>query len=301
LGFVFAEIVIAFGLSCISGALDAWVKDSLDFNGSNEKIANIFSKGDIASRGAALCGGLVGGLIGNYDLRFPWLLTSIGLFVSTFILAPLIKEEYFKKVETHGWRDSFFKMKNICVDSVKCGYKNKFIWNLIVMNAIFVLATQALNMQWSPLFEERIGRWSLGWVYMALSIFIIFGIVLANWRLRKNSSEKHILFLSIIIAGAGCLLATIFDNGYIVLIFFLVQEIGRGGFGPVQRALIQENIPSDKRATIGSFNSMVGKLGAAVGWLGMGILADFVSIQTCWFISSFFFLMALPFVWKMKK
>jgi MFS family permease len=300
LGFIVAEIIIAFGMSCISGALDAWVKDTLDFNGCKEKMTNVFSKGDIASRSAALFGGLVGGLIGNYDLRLPWLLTAIGLILSTFVLAGLIKEEYFKKEPAHGIRGSLRQMKTICVDSVKYGYQNKFIWNLILMNTIFVLGTQAFNMQWSPLFEKKIGLWSMGWIYVVFSLAIILGIVLANWRMRKGSAEKTVLFFSIFATGVAGLLATVFDNGYIILGFFLIHEAGRGGFNPVQKALVQENIPSDKRATIGSFNSMVVRLGAAVGWMGSGFLADHVSIQTCWFISSLFFFLALPFVWKVK-
>ncbi|MBU1132232.1 MFS transporter [Patescibacteria group bacterium] len=299
-GFIAAEIMFAFGYCFISGALDAWVKDTLDFNGCNEKMAHVFSKGSIASRGGALVGGLVGGLIGMYSLRLPWIITAGGLFLATIFLGRIIKEEYFKKSEAIGARAALRKMKEICVDSVKYGYSNKTVWNLILLNTIFILGTQAFNMQWSPLFAEKIGMWSISWIYMLFSLFSILGIIAASRDLRKGCAEKKMLYISICLSGVAALGASFFENGYVILSFFLFHEIGRGAMSPVQTALIQENIPSSMRATIGSFNSMVGKLGAAVGWMGAGILADFLPIQMCWIISSGFFFLALIFVRKLK-
>jgi len=300
-GFILSEVFFAFGSALISGAADAWVKDTLDHNGHKEKIVNVFSKGDVVTRVAALLGGLIGGLIAIWDLRVNWLLTAGGLMGMSFVFFPLIREEYFKKAEFKGFEQTYFDMKAIFVDSISFGYKESFIWNLILMNGVFILGTQAFNMQWSVLFEKVIGFNSVGWIYAVMSIFLIMGIMSAVLFIKKEISEKTIVTVSLALTGFGGMFAGIFDVGFIILAFFLLHEAGRGGFMPVQRALIQEKIPSDKRATVGSFNSMIGKFGAGIGWLLSGIAADYVSISMCWFISSIFFFIAILFARRIRK
>jgi len=156
-------------------------------------------------------------------------------------------------------------------------------------------------MEWSVLFEKVIGFNSVGWIYAVMSIFLIMGIMSAVLFIKKEISEKTIVTVSLALTGFGGMFAGIFDVGFIILAFFLLHEAGRGGFMPVQRALIQEKIPSDKRATVGSFNSMIGKFGAGIGWLLSGIAADYVSISMCWFISSIFFFIAILFARRIRK
>lgn len=299
-GFIIAEIILAIGMSFVSGAIDAWVKDSLDFNGSTKKIGVVFSQGEAFSRMAMIFGGLAGGIIGNYSLRAPWLAAAILSALSITLAIKLIDESYFVKRKM-GIKESFIGMKNIARDSIRFGYQNKVVWSLIVIFSFCTVGNQAINMQWSVLFEKQLGLISIGPIWAAISIFSLLGTIGVGFMIHRNYADKRLLFVSISICAFGIILLTFTANGWLMLGSYFIHEIGRGSFLPIQGHCLQNELPSEQRATIASFNSMVAKAGAAAGWLGMGYLADIISIQECWQISSMFFLIALLYVGRWRK
>ena len=301
-GFISAEIILALGASCVSGAIDAWVKDTLDANGSKKKIGVVFSQGEAFSRTAMILGGFLGAEIGNVSLRLTWLFCAVLSAVSTFIAFKLLDESFFAKRNFNA-KESLIGMKNICRDSVKFGYQNKIVWTLIVVFAFYALGNQAVNIQWSVLFEKETGLASVGIILAVASVFYLAGTVGAGLLIQRNCSDRRLLFSSIFVNAAGIFLLTFMPNAWLMLSWYFVHEIGRGAFLPVQGHCLQNKIPAGQRATISSFNSMIAKAGSAVGWLGMGYLADWLSIRECWQISAVFFLIALLYVgrWPDKE
>ena len=299
-GFLLAEAIFALGMSFMSGALEAWVNDELDNSQSKEKMSSVFSKGEIAVRIGAMVGGFVGGWISLYNLDLPWLLSGIGGLCVFLVFWKLMKEEYFRKSEHRGFRESLRKMREICVDSVKYGYANKKVWNLILLNMLYVSGTQSYNFLWAPFFEKTIGQWFLGNMFLLFMGATIAGCLLVVFLTKKKIGELRIMAVSLIIAGLCGGLIYLFKNPVILVCLFLLHEFGRGIFMPVQKALVQAEIPSDKRATIGSFSAMCGKVGAAVGWMSAGVAGDYWQIPTIWLISSFVFFLCLLFVRKLR-
>lgn len=69
--FIAAEILAAVGYTFSSGALDAWLVDSLQEKELDGKIDFVFSRASIISKTASLFGGLIGAYIGSVSLRLP--------------------------------------------------------------------------------------------------------------------------------------------------------------------------------------------------------------------------------------
>ncbi|MBI5077116.1 MFS transporter [Candidatus Falkowbacteria bacterium] len=299
-GFVTAEFILALGMSFISGAIDAWVKDSLDFNGSKKKIGVVFSQGEFSSRLAMILGGFFGAVIGNYNLRLPWLAAAILSAISIPLALKLIDESYFVKKKL-GVKESLAGMKNIARDSVQFGYRNKAVWSLIIIITLCAAGNQAVNMQWAILFEKQFGLVSVGPIWAASSVFYLFGTIGIGLLIQRDYSDRRLLFLSMLINALGILILTCTQNGALMLGSYFIHEIGRGAFLPIHGSCLQNELPSEKRATIASFSSMVAKIGSASGWLGMGYLADVFSIQECWRLGSVFLLLTLIYVLRWKK
>ncbi|PJA86752.1 MAG: MFS transporter, partial [Candidatus Moranbacteria bacterium CG_4_9_14_3_um_filter_42_9] len=55
--------------------------------------------------------------------------------------------------------------------------------------------------------------------------------------------------------------------------------------GPIKQAYLNQRIPSEQRATILSFDSMMGRGGAVLGLLGSGYLAERSGIPLTWLVS----------------
>ena len=82
---------------------------------------------------------------------------------------------------------------------------------------------------------------------------------------------------------------------------FLIYEIGRGIDRPMKISYINKFIPSDKRATLISFDSMMGKPAAALGLVTFGYLANKTSFSLSWLVSGLILLMLIPVYLKVRK
>jgi MFS family permease len=65
--FALAEIIGALAITCVSGALEALVVDSLNYYGYTGTLEKVFRRGELRTIGVAV-GALIGGFIGGIDL-----------------------------------------------------------------------------------------------------------------------------------------------------------------------------------------------------------------------------------------
>jgi MFS family permease len=298
-GFVFAESVAALGATLLSGADEAWIKDSLDFNGYGKKVLATFSWGDIVERGSTILGGAAGGLVGVYNLRLNWLIAGIGVFVAGVVCVFMIREDYFER-KAFGWRKGLSQMRQIFRDSVSYGYRHKIVWSLVVVGALGSLSTQALNMFWSVYFSEALGVEIVSSAWALLMFLGAVGLWLANSRWMKKTSHRNAMSSGYFATALFVFVTTIVPNGWVALVVFGFHEIGRNIFDLRRRVYLQENVPSDKRATIVSFSSMFLHFGAAIGWVAVGLLADEIGIICCWQISAALLFVAMLFALKLS-
>jgi MFS family permease len=299
-GFLLAEGVFALGISFRSGALEAWVTDELDQAADTKRMTGVFSNGQIFARVATMAGGLIGGTIAVYDMHLPWLISGIGYFAVAIAFSFLMKEDFFKKNEHRTIKGAFLQMKKILVDSIDCGYRNKAVWNLILLDVMFIFGVQSFNMLWNPLFESKAGANWLGTGYLLMSAAVVAGCVLTSW-LNKRISARTVMFAALGITAVGGAATFLSGSVLVIALFFLVHEFGRGLYMPVQQAQFQALIPKETRATVGSFSSMCSKLGAAFGWMGAGMAAESLEIPAVWAIWSLSFIACMYFVAKLRR
>jgi MFS family permease len=300
-GFIVSETVGALGATFISGAIDAWLKDSLDATGTEHDFTRIFSSGALVEKGAVLIGGTLGGLIGVFDLRMIWLLAGIGQLIIAVVFWQILEEKYFvrKKIT---WRTGWFEMKKIAVDSIKFGWENHSVWWLIVVGTLFVMAGQGLNMQWAPFFTGAFGLEYLAILWFAISGVMMLGPILVNYFLKKKYfTERRLMAFSLALSGLPIVLIIFFPSAGLIFGLFLTSEIGRSAFQPLERAYLHDHLEADRRATVASFASMVEHAGAGVGWLASGFLAAATSIPICWLFGGLTFLAAIIFVGKLRN
>ncbi|MBT5337812.1 MFS transporter [Candidatus Falkowbacteria bacterium] len=298
--FVLSEVLVAFGVSMISGALDAWVKDSLDMNGYKEKIGGVFSHGEVVIRAASLLGGSLGAFVAISSLRLPFLISGIGVIVAAGLSIFIIDESYFEKQKL-GWKKSFRGMGVIIKKSVHYGYQNKNVWRLIIAGSLLILIIQPLNMNWSIVFEKKIGLWIISIAWIGIKLFEMLGNFVCGRLIDRGVSERILMIYGAIEVGVFVLVASIFASGWLILWAFWLHEIGRGVFNPAHMGYLHENIPSKERATIGSFNSMIVKAGAAIGWLGSGYISQWLDVSIVWLVAGVICLIFIPrILWRLK-
>lgn len=300
--FITAEITAALAFTFASGALDAWMVDSLGSKGFTGKVDFIFSHAEIIDKLAALLAGLIGAYIGSVSLALPFGMGAVVALLSLLVSIFFIKEEFVQR-KSLNLKSSLVQISKVAKDSIHYGLKHKVVLWLTIATILATFAFQPLNMYWSPRMNILAGDkiWLMGWVWAGMSSFMMLGSFLVKVFFKREKTYLWILIVTSLILAIPILLSSLSNIFTIALTSFLVYELGRGMLNPVQKAYLNKCIPGEQRATVLSFNSMMGKLGAAVGLVIFGLIAKNYSIQVSWFIASILLLLLIPIYLRVNR
>lgn len=300
--FSISEIVGAIGSTFHSGAFKAWFVDSIKHHGYEGKFSKIFSWESTTRSISCMVSAVIGGYLSDIAYQIPWLLGGIFYIITLIISSIIMKEEYFEH-KYHSMSETFIKMKETTIDSITFVRDNKIFRFVILIGSIQAFCIMTSNMQWQKIFIDKLNLNSYMGILMAvIQIFVIIG----NQISRKNifgfsDNEKKGMAISQIIIGIGMIVTVLSQNFPVIITFFLLHELGRGMFGPIKDDYLQENIPSRKRATIGSFESMYIHIGGALGLVTSGWVAKNISIPSAWIISGSILIIMSIFVFVKNK
>lgn len=217
--FVVAELIGALGATFLSGALEAWVVDSLAYHNYAGDLTQVFRREIYFKHLSIIGASLIGGYLGEIDLSWPWLVSAISIFGTGIFAWIFLKEQWVVKKQLIF---SFASFKKIITDSVRFGYKNKSIWFIVLFGMALAICVQALNMQWPFVFKENYGlsTRNLGWLFVAISLSTMLGGKLSHTFSQWIKNEKDALVLSQLITVVGIIGASLMGgsnscNGFI--------------------------------------------------------------------------------------
>lgn len=293
--FVIAEVTAALALTFASGALDAWMVDSLEDKGYTGKVDFIFSHAAIIGKVAALLAGLIGAYIGTINLALPFGAGAVVALIALLVSILFIKEDFAQR-KTLNLVSSLNQIGKVTKDSINYGVRHKVVLWLIGSSVLATLAFQPLNMYWAPRMNTLAGDkiWLMGWVWAGMSLFMMFGSFVVRELLKRGKTYSWILVTTALFLAIPILFSSFSNIFTVVLSSFLIYEVGRGMLTPAHKAFLNKHIPGEQRATVLSFDSMMGKLGAAVGLLVLGWIGKNYSIQVSWLISGILLLLLIP-------
>src|SRR5262245_18937475 len=124
--FVLVSIALGLGFTFWSGAAEAWLVDALTHVGYKEPIEGVFAKSQITFGVAMLIGTTAGGLLGQLDLRVPYVVRAV-------LLVPLIAITW-AGVQEPGWQRRALRlstlpteMKAVFVGGVRHGLRHSVV------------------------------------------------------------------------------------------------------------------------------------------------------------------------------
>ncbi len=281
-GFIISELILAAGACFISGALEAWLVDELRKKGDDFSLTYIFSDTEYKATIAQIFGGGAGGILATFNPELPWLTGAILLaFLAIVMTAVMPTDSNPLKSTAKEKRQLFISYLQ---EGIKIGYHHKLLRRLFVLLAISAFSWQPINMFWQPLFKSSWGILSLGFIWMAIKITI----ALANKAAGKIIERIEVaIYWSLLQSAVAIFLLTFINNLPLVLSLFIFHEIGRGLFSPLKKSLINQQITAHHiRATILSLESMLTKIGAALGLIISGLIGKNNGIIFSWKIFS---------------
>ncbi len=275
--FIAIETILAVGATLISGADEALFYDTLKEDGREKEYAKIKGIARQYVFLSQLIGSIIASLLYTINPKLPFFISGTIIFIAFLIFAK------FKEIK-HSSTANITSEKYITQikESGKYIYKHKKLRTVIIYAALINMTYASLIHTYAPYFisvgvDEK---------YFGI-IFAIFNVVALlasryNGLYIEKTKPYTLIILGIILIISYMILG--FVTIKIGIIGILLQQIYRGISATTFQKYINKYSPSEKRATILSYHSLVVTLiGGSFGIL-TGIMIDNLNINSAYLI-----------------
>lgn len=254
------SVLIALGLSLVSGSIDSLIYDTLDLLGRRKEYKEyIPTYGMIMILSGALYSYL-GGIMGEYSLVIPMAMTAVSYILLSLIMSLTYEPPISRKAEEIN-QGGYVKhtIRNIKRVIGKKGFEDGVVW-LITSFSLLIFVQNGLKYIIPPIFEGLgvtdysyvSGISGLSLLLISLSAFLFLRV------LKKGSSVNKATFgLLVTIVGIILLMGSTDVNGISALILLVSFS------GPIVTTVLDQRtndlIDASGRATILSLRSMIAR------------------------------------------
>ncbi|MBE4720349.1 MFS transporter [Pseudarthrobacter sp. AB1] len=297
------SVLLGLGFTFFSGAVEAWLVDALHFSGYYGDLETVFGRGQMVSGFAMLVGSAAGGVIAQVtDLGVPFLV-RVGVLVAMFSVAFLLMRDvgFTPERSPHPLQAT----RAMLTASIESGLKNPPV-RYVVLAAPFSAGVgfyvfYALQPYLLELFGDPRAYSVAGLAAAVMAGAQILGGWLAPTIRRRVRRRTTVLVVSSSV-GALILVALGITRVFWVAVLLLVLWALVSAAGtPVRQAYLNDMIASKQRATVLSFDSLMGSSGGIVVQPLMGRAADVYGYPLSLAISGVIELFAVPFLLASRR
>jgi MFS family permease len=302
-GWAGASLILGLGFTFFSGAVEAWLVDALNHAKFEGPIESVFAHGQIAGGIAMLSGSVAGGVIAQEtNLGVPYVVRSVMLLLAFIFAWRLMRDEGFTPAQAKRLMPH---MKDILRVSIQHGLKRPSIrWVMLAspfqlgagVFAFYALQPYLLDLYGDP---EAYGIAGLAAAIVAGAQIV--GGLAVNVIRRRFSRRTSALVMGTIVSGLALAVVGLTNSFALAVIVLIVWASMFAAVGPIRQAYLNAQIPSTQRATILSFDVLIGSAGGAVAQPTLGKAADAWSFSVAYVIAGGLQLAALPFIFAARK
>jgi|GEM_PF-120400 len=313
--FAGASVLLGFGFTCQTGAVDAWLVDALDRVGYERPKERVFAWGGIAMGVAMLVGTVIGGFLGQVDLTWPYFARS-GILLVTFIVTWLMMHDIGFDPRPLRVRTFGAETRKIARAGVEYGWKSPVVRPLLYISFAQGLFYLFGFYAWQRYALDLLGMelvWVSGLLVAGFSAASIVGNMLVSPIMREGELRRDpgtvLAWIAGIITTATVGMAAVglvgLEPGALPFTIASALWLVFGGLDgvalPVRQAFINEHIPSAQRATVLSFDSFFADGGGALGQPALGWIAREVSLPVAYLVGSVGLAFGVPLYRKASR
>jgi MFS family permease len=292
------SMLLGLGFTFFSGAVEAWLVDALHFAEYEGGLEVVLGRGQVISGAAMLGGSVAGGVIAQAtSLGVPFLL-RVGVLVAMFVVAYRLMRDlgFTPEPATHPLRAT----REVFAASVEHGLKSPPVrWLMLAApfgSGVAYYTFYALQ----PYLLELYGdpeAYSIAGLAAAIvaGAQMVGGYAAPKIRgLFKKRTTALILGATVSALIIGLLGIT--EVFWLALVLLALWGLIFAADMPIRQAYLNDMIPSRQRATVLSFDSLMGSSGGVAIQPALGRVADVYSYSTSFVVAGVFQLMAVPFL-----
>ncbi|MEW9873123.1 MFS transporter [Arthrobacter sp. HS15c] len=297
------SVLLGLGFTFFSGAVEAWLVDALRFSGYDGGLEAVFGRGLMVSGVAMFIGSSAGGVIAQAtNLGVPFLL-RVGVLLAMFGVAfGLMRDVGFTpERSTHPLRAT----RAVLTASIEGGLKNPPV-RYVMLAAPFsagvgIYVFYALQPYLLELFGDPHAYSVAGLAAAIVAVAQVIGGWLAPYARGLFRKRTSLLIVSGIV-GALILFALGFTKVFwLALVLLTMWALIGSAAAPVRQAYVNDMIPSKQRATVLSFDSLMGSSGGVVVQPLLGRGADLYGYPASLAIGGVIEMLAIPFLLASRR
>ena len=300
--------MIGLGFTFFTGATEAWVVDALDATGYQKGTERVFGRGQSVTGAAMLIGSVSGGFLGQINLGVPYLFRS-GTLVLVIAAGVILMRDIGFQPERRG--SVIAEVRRVFAASVAHGWRNRPV-RLFMLSAPFgagvgIWIFYAFQPYLLELLDDPGAVYVSGIAAAVFALAQIAGGASVGAVSRLVSTRTGVIGLEVMVGaiglvGVGLASYLVVPWGFWVAIatLTLVALLGAAAY-PMKQAYLNDVIPSGQRATVLSFNSLMGSAGGVVSQPLLGRVADIWSLGIGYVVAGVIYAMSLPFILAVRR
>jgi MFS family permease len=297
LGWAVASILLGLGFTFFSGATEAWLVDALGATGFTGSLESVFGRAQTVGGAAMLVGSVAGGIIAQAtDLGVPYILRAAMLGVTLVIAWWFMHDLGFSPRRGANPVD---EVRTVVRGAVDNGWRNPPVrWLMLAApftTGVSFYAFYALQPYLLELYGDPNAYSIAGLAAALIAGAQMVGGLIVPWVRRLFSRRTHALILGTVLNVILLVLIGTVESFAIALVLLAAWALVFAIELPLRQAFVNGLIPSEQRATVLSFDALMGSAGGVVAQPALGRAADLYGYGASYVVAAGVQAFAIPF------
>jgi MFS family permease len=292
------SMLLGLGFTFFSGAVEAWLVDALQGTGYKGSLESVFGKGQAVSGVAMLAGSVAGGVLAQvWGLGVPFVLRGVILIVMFAVAFKLMRDIGFTPERS---KQPLKEMRKLLKTSIRYGFGNPPVrWIMLAApfaSGVGIYAFYAMQPYLLQLYGDPKAYTIAGLVAALVAGAQIAGGFAAPHIRKLVRRRTSALVLATVLSAGSLILVGSFGVFWVVLVLVALWGLIYAAVMPIRQSYLNSLIPSKQRATVLSFDSLMGSAGGVVTQPVLGRVADVSSYGMSFVAAGLIDLLAVPFL-----
>ena len=297
-GWAASSAVIGLGFTFFSGAVEAWLVDALAFTTFDGNLETVFARGQSVYGAAMLTGSVAGGFIAQAtNLGVPYIVRAGLLGLTLLVAFVLMRDLGFTPTKGKGPID---EVRTVLRSSIDAGWRKPPIrWLMLAAPFSMGVGIYAFYAMQPYLLEIYGDPNAYGIAGLAAAIVagaqIVGGLIVPLVR-KLFARRTHALILASLISVAMLALIGWTSTLWVAIVLLVFWALAFSAATPIRQAYLNGLIPSEQRATVLSFDALMGSAGGSVAQPVLGRVADVGGYSASYAVAAAIQVLAVPFL-----
>lgn len=298
IGWAAASALLGLGFTFFSGATEAWLVDALTETGFVGDLESVFGRAQVVGGGAMLVGSVAGGFVAQLtSLGVPYIIRAVLLGLTVLIAWRFMRDIGFTPDRTASPGAA---IRTVLSGAVEGGLRNRPVrWLMLAApftTGVGFYAFYALQPYLLELYGDPTAYGIAGLAAAILAAAQMLGGLSVAYVRRLFRRRTDAMLISAVLSVVALVALGVMPTFVVALGLLIAWALVTALEDPIRRAFLNGLIPSQQRATVLSFDSLLGSAGGVVVQPVLGRVADLNGYAASYVVAGGIQALAIPFI-----